>query len=142
MTAVIKPSKQLVLATGTSNPYLSVYKPMVLGVELPIKQPRPQTGMTQRITGGNTRYYIESYSCATPSLHTSIERSIVEQALELFYRNQLDEKRAFELLNQALRGEEEVYNKWSKILAEAKCKPPLIYKLRIMRINRKACLKA
>jgi len=101
MIAVIKPSKQLVLTTGTSNLCLSMYKPMALGVELPIKQAKT-----------TNRYDPEDYWWKHEALHKklqlcytglaheyreeilALERSIVEQALELFYRNQLDEKKS------------------------------------------------
>jgi len=145
--AVIKPSKQLILATGTSNPCLSMYKPILLGVEIPIKQ-----------TKTTNRYNPEDYwwkhevlhrklqLCYTELVHKyreevlELEKSVVEQAIELFFRNQLDERKALELLSRALNSEEGVYSRWSKVLAEAKCRPPLLYKLRISRINRNAGL--
>jgi len=52
----------------------------------------------------------------------------------------LDAK-ALEVLNQALKSEEKVYSKWSRVVTEAMCKPPLTYKLKISSINRKVGIK-
>ena len=145
MIAVVKPSKQLILVTGASNPCLSMYKPILLGVEIPFKQ----TKTTNRFDPEDYWWKHEVLHrklqlCYTEFVHKyreevlELEKNVVKQAVELFFRNQLDEKKALELLSQALKSEEEVYSKWGKVLAEAKCRPPLLYKLRISRINRKA----
>jgi len=87
-----------------------MYKPIVLGVELPVRQVR----IANRCDPEDCWWKHEVLRrklqlCYAELAHKhreevlALERSMAGQALKPFYRNQLDEGRAFELLSQALR---------------------------------------
>lgn len=148
MISIIKTSKQLNLVTGTSIPCLSMFKPIIIGVDPPFKQTKTTNKYDpedywwkHEVLHRKLQLCYHEYSTKYREEVLSIEKHVLEQAIELFYKNQLDEKKAVELINEAYKSEEKIYNKWCEIAARAKCKSQFLYRFRMSRINKKAGIK-
>lgn len=145
MITMIKENRILNLITGTSNPCLSIYKPVILDIKLPFN-----------LANTTNKYDPENYwwkqeklhrklqLCYTELAHSyreeimKIEKKYLEETIYLFLKNSLTAEKITSILNEMYGEEVRIYNKWISMLMKTKCRAPIMYRFRIKRINRKA----
>ncbi len=147
MVVMLKNDSVLGLVTGTSNPCLSLYKPVVFGVRLPFQQKNASNKYSvsdywwrHEVLHRRLHLCYKEYAGEYQRVILSIEQKLLSSIVDLFLHNKLTLEKAQEALEEMYREEERVLEEWSKKLSGAKCSTPLLYKYRIKRASKKARL--
>jgi secernin len=145
MIAILKGDKQLNLLTLSSNPCLSLYKPLTLEVKIPFnfknttnKYNPNNYWWRHEILHRKIQLCWKEYSKEYINTIQKYEKQYLPLIISLFNNHSLTIDKINKILEEIKSFEEELFEKWMKKLENTKCKPPLLYKLRIKSINKKA----
>jgi len=145
MIALLKDEGTLGLITGISNPCLSIYKPVAVGVKLPFKQENTSNKFDKRdywwrheALHRRLQLCYSEYAREYKEEILAIEGKYLDDIINMFLHNKLTLNRIQETLDAVYGEEEKVLENWSMRLSNAKCHSPTLYRLLLKRVSNKA----